>query len=269
MSCHAIGGVGGRVGPDMTSIGASAPMDYLVESLFYPNRKIKEGYHAILLETTDEEELSGNLVRETPTDLVLRDVTDKEVTIAKSRVKNRGTANSLMPAGLADVLTMEERLDLFRFLSELGKPGPFDASKGNVARAWKLRPAFHTTAQFGEDKLVSEGLGGKEWSPVTSFVDGDLNRETLVGGLAAGRWMGVVGLFAGGAFQNAAAGTVTLDIQAGASVPVWIDGKPQVYSRPLNVKLDAGKHTFILRLDPKKLPEHLKVSSPNATFVQP
>ena len=33
-----------------------------------------------------------------------------------------------MPAGLVDILTETERLDLFRFLAELGKPGPFDAS---------------------------------------------------------------------------------------------------------------------------------------------
>jgi len=40
-------------------------VDYLVESIFYPNRKIKEGYHAVVLETQDGQELSGILVRET------------------------------------------------------------------------------------------------------------------------------------------------------------------------------------------------------------
>ena len=39
--CHAIGGAGGKVGPDFTSIGASAQPDYLIESILYPNRKIK------------------------------------------------------------------------------------------------------------------------------------------------------------------------------------------------------------------------------------
>ncbi len=43
-TCHAIGGVGGKVGPDMTSLGASAPIDYIIESLFIPNAKIKEGF---------------------------------------------------------------------------------------------------------------------------------------------------------------------------------------------------------------------------------
>ena len=35
-----------------------------------------------------------------------------------------------------------ERIDLFRFLSELGKPGAFDATKGNVARVWRVRPGI-------------------------------------------------------------------------------------------------------------------------------
>src|SRR5262249_22819758 len=46
VACHAIGGAGGKVGPDMTSLGASAPVDYLIESVWFPNKKIKEGYHA-------------------------------------------------------------------------------------------------------------------------------------------------------------------------------------------------------------------------------
>ncbi|PYI80737.1 MAG: sorbosone dehydrogenase, partial [Verrucomicrobia bacterium] len=37
--CHAIGGAGGKVGPDMTSLGASAVTDYIVESVLVPNRK--------------------------------------------------------------------------------------------------------------------------------------------------------------------------------------------------------------------------------------
>ena len=36
LACHAIAGAGGQVGPDMTSIGASAQVDYLVESMLIP-----------------------------------------------------------------------------------------------------------------------------------------------------------------------------------------------------------------------------------------
>ena len=54
-------GVWGQVGPDLTSIGASAPTDYLVESFAHmPNAKIKEGYHSVIVETRDEAEYSGD-----------------------------------------------------------------------------------------------------------------------------------------------------------------------------------------------------------------
>ena len=37
MNCHAVGGAGGLVGPDLISVGASAPVDYLIESLIVPS----------------------------------------------------------------------------------------------------------------------------------------------------------------------------------------------------------------------------------------
>jgi len=63
VACHAIGGAGGKLGPDLTSIGASAPPDYLVEALLYPNAKIKEGYHSVLLSTSDGQEHNGMITR--------------------------------------------------------------------------------------------------------------------------------------------------------------------------------------------------------------
>src|SRR5205085_1535171 len=138
MVCHAIGGAGGRVGPDLTSIGASAQVDYLVESILAPNKKVKEGYHSIQVTTKDGEELSGIPVRENNEELVLRDTSNKEISVPKKNIETRKIGGSIMPAGLVDFLTEGERLDLFRFLSELGKPGAYDATKGNVARVWRI-----------------------------------------------------------------------------------------------------------------------------------
>ena len=32
VTCHAIGGAGGKVGPELTSLGASAPLDYIMRA---------------------------------------------------------------------------------------------------------------------------------------------------------------------------------------------------------------------------------------------
>src|SRR5439155_18127050 len=114
--CHAIAGAGGRVGPDLASIGASAPVDYVIESVLAPNKKVKEGYHSIQVTTKDGQDLSGIPVRETGEELVLRDATNKELSIPKKDIETRKMGGSIMPAGLVEVLSPGERLDLFRFL---------------------------------------------------------------------------------------------------------------------------------------------------------
>ena len=267
VTCHAIGGVGGKVGPDLTSIGASAPVDYLVESMFYPNRKIKEGYHAVVLETQDGQELSGVLMREDNERLVIRDVSNREVALAKNSVKNRTMGGSLMPSGLIDNLSSQERIDLFRFLSELGKPGPYDASKGSVARSWRVLPAFHTSEQFGLDKIVGGDLNGGDWQTVNSLVDGRLLREDIQSTMKQNKYAGLIGMFVGAKFQVATAGAARFKLSDAPGASVWIDGKPINANPEFNAQLSGGAHTIILRFDPSKLPEHVRLESGDATFL--
>ena len=43
-----------------------------------------------------------------------------------------------MPVGLVDGLTRAELVDLVRFLSELGKVGPYAVSKQRLVRRWQV-----------------------------------------------------------------------------------------------------------------------------------
>src|SRR5579872_2440668 len=263
--CHAIGGVGGKVGPDMTSLGASSPVDYLIESVFYPNRKIKEGYHSVLIETKDGEELSGILVRENGEQVVLRNATDREVSIAKNNIKSRALGNSLMPSGLIDSLSSAERLDLFRFLSELGKPGPYDASKGNVARLWKLFPQTVDSDQFGVEKILNGKPDGTGWSPAHSLVDGRLLQEKLQVALDAVKGRYPAAIFASVQVQVNRDGTFHFNLSGAPDCPVWVDGKPA--GGQMKADLLAGTHTITVRVDAKKLPDFIKIESEDWTFL--
>lgn len=267
VTCHAIGGVGGKVGPDLTSLGASAPVDYLIESLYLPNAKIKEGYHAVVIETRDGEEYSGVLVRENQQELVVRDATNRDVTVPKSKVAHRATGGSLMPSGLLDPLSTPERVDLIRFLSELGKPGPYDASKGNVARVWKLRAVPHTEEQFGTEQILSGDLHGQDWLPAYTLVDGRLLKDDLDLGHTIGKYKGLVGLYAATRFAVPKAGPIRLALEAGRGVPAWINGRALTAAGDLSVDLPAGEHTLILKLDPRNLPSHLRAASNDGTFL--
>ena len=267
VSCHAIGGAGGKVGPDLTSIGASAPLDYLVESIYYPNRKIKEGYHSLVVETKDNQVLFGMLESQSDNELVLRNVANQRMTVAKSNIRKETQGNSLMPSGLIDRLPRQDQIDMFSFLRQLGKLGAFDASKGNVARVWRLRAANHRDQQFGDDRIADGGIDRKRWAAVNSLVDGTLTDDMLKKGANTGRWVGVIGVYAGTEFELAQAGKVTLNLDGAESAKVWIDNKVVKNTGAINAELSAGKHSLVLRFDPKGLPEKVKASASTGTFL--
>ena len=267
VSCHAIGGAGGKVGPDLTSIGASAPLDYLVESIYYPNRKIKEGYHSMVVETKDNQVLFGMLENQNENEIFLRDVANQRTTVSKANIRKQTQGNSLMPSGLIDRLARQDQVDLFSFLSRLGKTGAFDASKGNVARVWRLRAANHRDQQFDDNRIADGGINYKRWQKVNSLVDGTLSDDMLKQGAGAGRWVGVIGVYAGTEFEIAKAGQVSIRIQGGESAKLWIDGKIMKNSDLVSTNLSAGKHSLVLRFDPKALPEKVKVSASTGTFL--
>jgi putative heme-binding domain-containing protein len=183
LACHAYGGAGGQVGPDMTSIGASAQPDYLVESLLIPNKAVKEGYHAIRVVTVEDKVQLGIKVREADGLLVLRTPEDKEVTIPVKDIAERAEAKSIMPEGLTDTLTKSEFADLVAFLSALGKVGgPYAPSKARVVRRWQVIDPTNANLNLFRRTRVSaaaEPDNSFAWSPAYSLVSGDLPLDEL------------------------------------------------------------------------------------------
>jgi putative heme-binding domain-containing protein len=266
-TCHAIGGIGGKVGPDLTSIGASAQVDYLIESVLYPNRKIKEGYHSVIVETKDGSDLSGVLVRENSDELILRDATGKDTTVAKNNIQSRAIGNSLMPSGLVDALSAGQRMDLYRFLSELGKPGKFDASKPNVARSWKLFVQTLDVTQFGDEKILKTDLSDGKWTAVPTLVDGRLLKDELAAPLGPQMWRDPQTVFAAARFQIAKSGRVTLRFSGVKDAAAWVDGKSFTINSDLETELQAGTHTIYVKLNAKSLPDAIRVECAEAAFL--
>ncbi len=268
VTCHAIGGAGGLVGPDMTSIGASAPMDYLVESLLLPSAKIKEGYHAVWVETKDGEEVTGTVARETQQELFLRNASGKEVAVAKSNVVRRETGKlSLMPSGLLEPVSEGDRLDLFAFLSRLGKPGEFDASRGGVARRWWIANVVHTDQQDNiADWYWKRPLDDKRWAPVYSLVSGGLTRSIMDEVTKAQAWTSKVALVAATEIQQATAGSVRFRMSV-PDVELWIDGKRLGTGSEVRGEVSAGRHRVVVVMDPRRVPDVLRLDAEGTAFV--
>lgn len=176
--CHAIGGAGGVIGPDMVSIGASAPVDYLIDSLLQPSVKIKEGYHTTLVTLKNGDSFAGAIAREDDNELVIRDAVGNENRIAKSEVaSNQISPVSLMPPGLTASLREDEFVDLVRFLSELGKDGDFKTPSNRFLREWQaLMPHERTRDEIGHQGMIifTEEIDSYVWLPIYAKVNGSL-----------------------------------------------------------------------------------------------
>jgi putative heme-binding domain-containing protein len=258
VACHAIGGAGGKVGPDLTSVGAAAPMDYLVESVYLPDKAIKEGFHSLQIEQIDGKVTTGILVRETGQEIILRDADGKEIAIPRTNVQSRTMGGSLMPLGLIDHLFDNEQRDLFRFLSELGKPGPFDAARNQAAKSWRVVAANAATAeqaQRGDDALAG-------WTPLTTTVAGALLKSEVRA------IPGVKGtpIYAATRFEVPKAGPVSFKFGKEAPAAMWIDGKATASTADQPITLAAGVHSLVVRIDPARMPEKLTLRSPDVVF---
>jgi len=174
--CHAIGGQGGKIGPDLISIGSSAPVDYLIDSLLNPTSKIKEGYHTTFVTTKGGASYTGGVDSETGEVLVIRDALGALHRIPKAEIASKEISPiSMMPAGLTAALREDEFVDLVRFLSELGKEGPYKLQASNHIRAFtSLLPHQRVRDEIGHygPAIFTEPVASYQWVPFYSRVDG-------------------------------------------------------------------------------------------------
>ena len=116
-SCHAIGYLGGRIGPDLTRIGEVRTPRDLLEAIMYPSASFARGYEPVVIRTRSGEVRSGVLRNNDLPDEVVVANESAEIRIPRREIVEMqpGTV-SLMPPGLADQLTRQELADLLAFL---------------------------------------------------------------------------------------------------------------------------------------------------------
>ncbi len=119
-TCHAVQGEGGKIGPDLTRIGAvRAPHD-LLEAIIFPSASFARGYEPITLATVDGQVLSGIIVRESSDAVYLFNNARVEIRVPRSSIESlEQSAVSIMPEGMDAQLSRQELADLIAFLQSL------------------------------------------------------------------------------------------------------------------------------------------------------
>jgi putative heme-binding domain-containing protein len=115
-TCHAMQGVGHRVGPDLASV-ASRLTDLLIVDILDPSRQVSPDYVNYLAVTKDGRVLNGVIAGETTESVTLRREEGQQDTISRGNIEElRATGKSIMPDGLEVKLTPDQLADLLEFL---------------------------------------------------------------------------------------------------------------------------------------------------------
>lgn len=116
--CHRLGYVGGEIGPDLSRIGSSRSRRALLEAILFPSARLEQSYQPTKILTQDGQVYNGLITKHlSPTQFELQLTADKALVLSTEDVAEQQTSElSIMPSGLAELLTPEELSDLLSIL---------------------------------------------------------------------------------------------------------------------------------------------------------
>ncbi len=155
--CHAYGGEGGKVGPDLTGM-AVHPREELLIHILDPSRSVEGNFLQYTVATTDGRTINGLLASESKTSVELVDTEGKAQTILRSDIEEMAASKkSLMPEGFEKQVPPEGLADLLAFLTKRGKYLPLDLRQ--VATIDSTQGMF-----YSKDSPI-ERLVFPDWTP--------------------------------------------------------------------------------------------------------
>ena len=116
-SCHTVAGRGGRVGPDLSSLGREQPLRDIRESLRDPGLRIAPGFEAVSVRTTDGRTIRGLAKNRSNYDVQVQDLSGRLHLFVREQIAEVvRDGKSLMPPVPA---SEEQMRDLLAYLSRL------------------------------------------------------------------------------------------------------------------------------------------------------
>jgi putative membrane-bound dehydrogenase-like protein len=115
-ACHAMGYLGGQIGPDLTRVGKIRSERDLLEAVLFPSASFVRSYEPMTVVTADGQVFNG-LMKEEAGGVIITTTDRKQIRIAREEIDQivPGTV-SIMPAGLDKQMTPQELADLIAFL---------------------------------------------------------------------------------------------------------------------------------------------------------
>jgi putative heme-binding domain-containing protein len=271
INCHAINKAGGSIGPDLGPVGGSSPMDYIVQSILDPNASVKEEYLTKTIITAAGQAITGIVVEKTRQSVTLKDATGKKIKIAAADIEEETKGKTLMPEGVTRILPRSDLLDLIRFVSDLGKPGPYAIPKAVTMQRWKrlksVPVALKDTVPT-RDGLRDHvhGAAADAFDPVYALVNGNVPLDEM---RKPGMPPQVNYLVS--ELEVTTAGALEFVVTGPPDTAFWINEAPFDHPQTARVRMMIGRNKVTVRaVAPDGTPAAVRVEirKPNGSAIQ-
>jgi cytochrome c oxidase cbb3-type subunit III len=130
--CHMIQGKGGRLGPNLTSVGGIRTPEYIIDSVRNPSRRLAQGlleatkefpqeYETVTVITSDGKEIKGVALNEDSFSVQLMDPAEHIYSFEKNQLRSFiKSRTSMMPAYDSTLLSDKDLQDIVAYLLSLG-----------------------------------------------------------------------------------------------------------------------------------------------------
>jgi len=131
-SCHMVEGKGGRLGPDLSSVGTSRTVESIVESVRNPSQRLAWGltestkefaqeYETVTVVTAVGKQIKGVTLNEDQFSLQMMDTSERIHLFEKDKLRSIAkTRQSMMPAYNPTILTDPDLHDIVAYLLSVG-----------------------------------------------------------------------------------------------------------------------------------------------------
>ena len=118
-TCHRVNGVGPRVAPDLSEVGAIRAPAELQQKLIDPNALIRPGNRYFTAVTTRGATITGRLLNQDSFTIQLIDSNERLVSLSKSNLREHGFVKTSPMPSYRDTLTSQDTADIVSYLMSL------------------------------------------------------------------------------------------------------------------------------------------------------
>ncbi len=118
-SCHRVNGIGPRVAPDLSDVGAIRAAPELQQKLIDPSAVVRPGNRYVELVTKDGAKISGRLLNYDSFSIQVIDANERLVSLPKSTLRDYTFVKASKMPSYRDKLSADEMTDLVSYLVSL------------------------------------------------------------------------------------------------------------------------------------------------------